>query len=208
MRWDAFGAIMGFIALMYGIWRDWPDISTRLSRQKSQMESTPLPHSAYTPTDSNPAKLEPISGINNMVMASLFDRFFANFIDGLIVWIPYYSFIFLFIDKIKNNPVFFAYISYIIIFIWILVYNVFFWTLNGKTIGKSMLGIKVICTDGSSLTLYRAMLRLFGYTINWLTLGLGFAWILFDSNKQGFHDKIADTYVVKTSVSATLRGSS
>jgi uncharacterized RDD family membrane protein YckC len=33
--------------------------------------------------------------------------------------------------------------------------------------------------------------------ISGLILDLGYLWILIDENKQGWHDKIADTYVVR-----------
>jgi uncharacterized RDD family membrane protein YckC len=41
------------------------------------------------------------------------------------------------------------------------------------------------------------LLRYLGYIICFLMLGTGFLWIAFDVRKQGIHDKIADTVVVK-----------
>jgi uncharacterized RDD family membrane protein YckC len=43
----------------------------------------------------------------------------------------------------------------------------------------------------------KAVLRLIGYFISGIVIWVGFLWILFDANKQGRHDKIAGTYVVK-----------
>jgi uncharacterized RDD family membrane protein YckC len=80
-----------------------------------------------------------------------------------------------------------------------IVYFVSFWLLNdGATPGKKLMAIKIVKTDGSSLTLLSALLRYLGFFISSFLLGIGFLLILFDSKKQGLHDKIASTYVVKT----------
>ena len=62
------------------------------------------------------------------------------------------------------------------------------------------MGIKVISTDGSPVVRRSALLRYFGYVVSAGILFVGFVWIAFDSHKQGIHDKIADTYVVKLPV--------
>jgi len=59
------------------------------------------------------------------------------------------------------------------------------------------LGIKIIRTDGSSISLGRSILRYIGYIIFGFILFIGYLWIAFDPEKQGIHDKIADTYVVR-----------
>lgn len=75
-----------------------------------------------------------------------------------------------------------------------------FYAWRGQTPGKMATGIKVIRTDSSPLSWQYALLRYFGYIVSTLTLFIGFIWIAFDSHKQGLHDKIADTYVVKLPV--------
>ena len=79
-------------------------------------------------------------------------------------------------------------------------YFVGFWVWRGQTPGKMMVGIKIIRTDSSPITLSYAFFRYLGYIVSVLTLFVGFIWIAFDSRKQGIHDKIADTYVVKLPV--------
>lgn len=75
-------------------------------------------------------------------------------------------------------------------------YFVAFWATTGQTPGKMALGIKVISTDGSPVSWGKALLRYLGYIVSSLVLALGFIWIAFDSQRQGWHDKIAGTYVV------------
>ncbi len=77
-------------------------------------------------------------------------------------------------------------------------YAVFFTGYCGQTPGKMALRIKVIRTDGSQIGYGRAALReVLGKFISGILLGIGYLMIIFDSQKQGLHDKIADTYVIK-----------
>jgi uncharacterized RDD family membrane protein YckC len=76
------------------------------------------------------------------------------------------------------------------------IYLIFFWVISGFTPGKALLGLRVVRSDGQKLHLGRAILRLIGYFIAALPLFLGFVWILFDNRRQGWHDKIAGTYVI------------
>ena len=77
-------------------------------------------------------------------------------------------------------------------------YAVFFTGYCGQTPGKMVLRIKVIRTDGSPINYGRAALReVLGKFISGILLGIGYLMVAFDNRKQGLHDKIADTYVIK-----------
>ena len=79
-----------------------------------------------------------------------------------------------------------------------IAYYVAFWTWRGQTPGMMLLGLRVAReTDGSPPGLGRSVLRYVGYILSSLPLGLGFIWIAFDSRKQGWHDKLAGTVVVR-----------
>ena len=81
-----------------------------------------------------------------------------------------------------------------------IAYFITFWVWQGQTPGKMIVGIKVIRTDSSPLDWTHAFVRYLGYFVCVLTVFLGFIWIAFDPKKQGLHDKLADTYVVKLPV--------
>jgi len=68
---------------------------------------------------------------------------------------------------------------------------------NGQTPGKMFMKLQVIKTDGTKISDADAVLRYVGYLINSPILLLGWIWATIDDNKQGWHDKIASTYVVK-----------
>ena len=78
-----------------------------------------------------------------------------------------------------------------------LAYMVGFWTWKGATPGKMICKLRIVNLDGSSITFKTALLRIVGYAVSAIAIGIGFIMIGFDAKKQGWHDKIAKTYVVK-----------
>ena len=80
-----------------------------------------------------------------------------------------------------------------------LAYYVYFWSSagGGQTLGMKALAIKVVKTDGTPLTVTTAIIRYVGLIVAFICLFIGVIWVAFDANKQGWHDKIAGTYVVK-----------
>ena len=77
-------------------------------------------------------------------------------------------------------------------------YFTYFHGRTGQTIGKMCCGLKVVNTHGEVISYRRAFLRWAGYILSSLILYLGFLWVAIDRNRQGWHDKIASTYVIKT----------
>ena len=67
---------------------------------------------------------------------------------------------------------------------------------NGQTPGKMLMNIRVIKTDGTPITGRDAVIRYLGYYVNTFAMGLGWIWPMVDRHTQGFHDKMANTYVV------------
>ena len=91
-------------------------------------------------------------------------------------------------------------LSYMLLFLFFLpwLYYWLFTGLKGQTPGKMLVGIKVVNAQGNIPGLGHAALReVLGKLISTIVLCLGFFWIAFDNNKQGWHDKLASTYVVK-----------
>jgi|SRR3990170_1544037 len=81
-----------------------------------------------------------------------------------------------------------------------LAYFAYFWSAQGggQTLGMRVLNLKVVRTDGSALTITQALIRYFGLFVSFLCLFIGVIWVAFDADKQGWHDKIAGTYVIRT----------
>jgi len=71
------------------------------------------------------------------------------------------------------------------------------WAIFGKTLGMSLIGIRVEETNRpGDVTFLRAFLRYIGLYVSFLALGLGYLWVLVDKKHQGWHDKMGNTYVV------------
>ncbi|MGH7483385.1 MAG: RDD family protein, partial [Longimicrobiales bacterium] len=67
---------------------------------------------------------------------------------------------------------------------------------RGATPGKRLLRLRVLRLDGRPIRWFAAFERFGGYSAGIATGLLGFAQIFWDRNRQGIHDKIAETVVV------------
>jgi uncharacterized RDD family membrane protein YckC len=80
------------------------------------------------------------------------------------------------------------------------IYFIGFWTWRAQTPGMMLLGLRIARdADGTPPGLGRSILRYIGFFISAIVLFIGFIWVAFDSKKQGWHDKIAGTVVVRRS---------
>ena len=86
----------------------------------------------------------------------------------------------------------------ILSFLFVLGYHVFFLIFAGQTPGKALLGVRVVSIKGGKLTWLQALVRFLGYIPSAILIWLGFIWILVDDRRQGWHDKLARTYVIYT----------
>ncbi|MHB8910368.1 MAG: RDD family protein [Syntrophales bacterium] len=78
-----------------------------------------------------------------------------------------------------------------------MIYFTWFHGSVGQTPGKMLLGLRVIQASGERMTFGLAFLRWVGSLVSALFLWLGYLWIAVDWRKQGWHDKIAATLVVR-----------
>lgn len=80
-----------------------------------------------------------------------------------------------------------------------IAYYVYFIGKTGQTLGKKALGIKVIRLSGEPSVGYaNAFLReTVGKFASAIVFGVGYLWAIWDPQKQTWHDKIANTIVVK-----------
>lgn len=78
-----------------------------------------------------------------------------------------------------------------------LVYILVFQLTQASTPGMRLARIHIIDLYGDAPSVPRIVARTAGYLAAVATLGLGFVWIGFDSEKRGLHDWLSGTYVVK-----------
>jgi uncharacterized RDD family membrane protein YckC len=75
-------------------------------------------------------------------------------------------------------------------------YEIIFVTKRGATIGKMILGLKIIRPDGSGIPPGLSVARYFAQFISSITLGIGYLMAGFDDQKRALHDRICETRVV------------
>jgi uncharacterized RDD family membrane protein YckC len=82
------------------------------------------------------------------------------------------------------------------------------WAVFARSPGMTLLGLRIVQADGSSLDRHRAVVRLIAFPLGFLTLGLGFLGIVFGRTHQAIYDRIAKTAVVYDwdAEAAKLRG--
>ncbi len=79
-----------------------------------------------------------------------------------------------------------------------LVLTLWFWRRFRGTPGKMLLRLRVVdAATGNTMTVGQSLLRYFAYIPAMLPLGLGLLWIGWDRRKQGWHDKIAGSVVIR-----------
>lgn len=78
-----------------------------------------------------------------------------------------------------------------------LAYFAGMWAWKGTTIGGVVLSLRVVRLDNGPVTFPVALVRGLGAALSAVVFFLGFLWIAWDDEKQGWHDRIAGTVVVR-----------
>jgi len=135
--------------------------------------------------------------------AGFITRLIAWMIDQAIIlglfWLIHFAVTFVVDRFIVDNQVYGLLANILIVIIDVIIYLVYFigsWMAIGQTPGKSLMDLRIVRTDGGRLKLGNAVIRLFGYWVSALLFFMGFWWVLFDGRRQGWHDKLARTFVV------------
>ena len=121
-----------------------------------------------------------------MQKATFGQRFVGSIIDGIPLAIIYL--VMFAVIKAAAIPIF-----------WLLYlgYSAYFeGTQNGQTIGKKLVGLQVVPKTGGAMDLNKGIIRAVGKLLSSIPCGLGYFWMLWDADKDTWHDKIAGTTVV------------
>lgn len=75
---------------------------------------------------------------------------------------------------------------------------ILFWASKQATPGKMAVSAKIVdARTGNAATTGQLIGRYLAYYVSLIPLGLGYFWVGFDPRKQGWHDKLAGTVVVR-----------
>ena len=75
-------------------------------------------------------------------------------------------------------------------------YGAVMWKLRGTTIGGIVCGLRLARLDGRPIDWATAVTRALASFLSFFVVGLGFIWVVFDPERQSWHDKIAGTVIV------------
>lgn len=96
-------------------------------------------------------------------------------------------------EKIVQGPM-----DFLLSWVFPAVAVIVFWVLKQATPGKMAVSAKIVdAKTGGAPTTGQCIGRYFSYFLAVLPLGLGIIWVAFDARKQGWHDKLAGTVVVR-----------
>lgn len=76
-------------------------------------------------------------------------------------------------------------------------YYTLFWLFRGQTSGKMLMRTKLVKMDGSRLCYRDVFVRYWTWMLGVACLGIGYFWIAFHKDKQGWNDLTAKTYVIR-----------
>ena len=133
--------------------------------------------------------------------AGFWIRFLASVLDSILVMMVIVPLLLTIygpgvLFSMSDEPPGLAYI--LIVRVLPIIAVIIFWQYRAATPGKIMMDIYIVDADTlRQPTFGRLLLRYIGYYLSLLPFFLGFFWIGWDKRKQGFHDKIANTVVIK-----------
>jgi uncharacterized RDD family membrane protein YckC len=88
--------------------------------------------------------------------------------------------------------------EYMIWYVFPAIAMIILWRYRSATPGKMVFGVRIV--DAQTLerpSTVQCVVRYFAYLVSTIPLGLGFLWIGFDRRKQAWHDKLANTVVIR-----------
>jgi len=184
--------------------------------RNTEITETPIPSVS---SDSSVTSVLPSSNpivtpttSDNLDYATPLRRFFSAVLDGFVLtlFLTLLSFPFIYffqLDKVlaqmkpEDVQVLLEPYSVFIssgLYLFISCISALFISLWGGTPGKIILRLKVLTIEGGKVSFGRALLReMVGKWISSLAFDIGYLWALWDSKHQTWHDKIANTVVVK-----------
>jgi uncharacterized RDD family membrane protein YckC len=133
-------------------------------------------------------------------LAAVIDEVLSQVLLILLVWILVFNLVLLMFQTSTKAEIVFAgkvlgyIVGFLIHWLWFTAAESSKWQ---GSVGKKILGLKVVDDRGKRIGFGRANARYWSKYVSILILFIGFAMVAFTKKKQGLHDKIAGTLVIK-----------
>jgi uncharacterized RDD family membrane protein YckC len=136
----------------------------------------------------------------DMEYVGFWPRVGATVIDAIIIWVitlpiltMTYGAAYWHDTKLIHGPA-----EVIVSWIFPIVATVWLWVATGQTPGKMAIGARVVDAEtGERLTVGQALGRYLSYFLSMIGLFVGYLWVGLDPKKQGWHDHLAGTVVIR-----------
>lgn len=161
----------------------------------------PPPPSGYP--GGQPGYPAPVAGpAPGLAYAGFGIRFLAYLVDSLILFVVFFVLAAVTGGFVRTSPdtgeTTLNGTAYGLAFVAGIAYMVGFWGARGQTPGMMALNLHIVrAQDGTPIDFGVAVIRYVGYVVSSIPFGLGLLWAAFDPRKQGWHDKIAGTLVIR-----------
>ena len=166
-------------------------------------ESTPAAPEAQRPAATDPGRrYGDYAGFFTRLVAFLIDAFVIVIAVGVVVFIGRFMGAFRRVSGPTLRVV--QSVTFLVAAGIYIGYYLLLWTLAGVTIGKRIMGLIIVGTDGGHVTFGMALRRYMGYYLSAFLL-LGYFWVILDPRRQAWHDKLGSTLVLYDWPDETLR---
>ncbi|MCY4244035.1 MAG: RDD family protein [Gammaproteobacteria bacterium] len=149
-------------------------------------------------TNNNPADVE-YAGFWVRVVATIVDTTLVMVITGPVLWETYGEVYFLGDEYFHGGPpLLYGPTDFLLGWVLPAAAVILFWVYKQATPGKMLLKVKIVdAQTGGKPSAGQCIGRYFAYFLSLIPLGLGLIWVAFDKRKQGWHDKLAGTVVIR-----------
>jgi uncharacterized RDD family membrane protein YckC len=175
-----------------------PEMSVHDPHPVAVTELSLLTHNSSSLTVA-PTPGKNIMDSSDYVFAGFWRRFWASVLDTALIWliigpilVGVYGWEYFTMDALIAGP-----IDFLVAWVLPSIAVILFWIYKAATPGKMAIGARIIAANGGRASNAQLIGRYFAYVLSALPLFVGFIWVAFDARKQGWHDKLAGTLVVR-----------
>ncbi|BCV67034.1 hypothetical protein TUM17387_23930 [Shewanella carassii] len=171
------------------------------SMEPALVHQAPTAAQTFSSSPQAPNTEVPSLSVSHPVYIGFWERFTANLLDNIMLFfitllllLLLYGIGLISTELPNITTLFFYILSYLLP----ITLVVLFWHYKSATPGKMIFSIIIV--DAKTLqkpSIIRLIVRYLGYIPSSLVLGLGYLWVAFDPRKQGWHDKLAGTLVIR-----------
>ena len=137
---------------------------------------------------------EPIT--EDMTQAGLMRRLAAMFYDAWLIVAIWFLSTTLWVVFLNEGNAVVGPAFQLFLYLEAAAFYVYFWRVKGQTLGMQVWKIRTVSDTGDIMSIGECLTRFFFATFSTVFLGLGFIWMLFDSEKLTWHDRASGTKVM------------